>query len=233
MHELIDMHCHYTPRAHDDMGVARVSVFNATGADTWHAAIMAARAGGSIRVAIGIHPWYVSGAPADWDVQMRDILADNPGAMVGEIGLDGKYDNFELQRALFSAQLQIAAEFGRVATVHCTRAWGAMLEILTHTKLPPAVILHRCNASADIIKQLNKIGNFYISCSGDGSMRTRCAIAAADTDKILIESDTDTAAMAPEILQRAVQQIADIRGITADMAANITTNNAKRILQNG
>ena len=233
MRELIDMHCHYIPRAHDDMGVTRVSVFNATRADEWRDAIAAVGNGAPIRVAIGIHPWYVSGAPDDWDVQMRDVLADNPGAMVGEIGLDGGHADFELQRALFSAQLQIATEFERAAFVHCVGAWGAMLEILMNTKLPPAVILHRCNASVDIIKQLNKIGNFYISCSGDGSMRTRRAIAAADTDKILIESDTDTAAMAPEILQRAVRQIADIRGITADMAANITTNNAKRILQNG
>lgn len=118
---------------------------------------------------LGIHPWRSDSVRTGWQdrlVRMAEGFARFGG--IGEIGLDKSCPvDFSVQAALFSAQLQLAAEHGWPVAVHCVRAWGPLVETLTrfsqNQKLPRTMV-HAYNGSTETMKQLTGLG-CYISFS--------------------------------------------------------------------
>ena len=120
-----DAHCHiFTAPTNEIVG----QICNATTVDNW--AELCRIADNRTRVCIGIHPWHIDSAPADWTDRMRKILGSNPQIMVGEIGIDKYHPNIDKQIELFTTQLEMAAELGRPAHLHIVGAWDKLLHIL-------------------------------------------------------------------------------------------------------
>ncbi|RUS13745.1 hypothetical protein BC937DRAFT_94839 [Endogone sp. FLAS-F59071] len=86
---------------------------------------------------------------ATWSAQLRENLLSYPYALVGEVGLDRSARLLppgaelwtgviptsvqctqEHQLKILDAQLQMAWEMGRAASVHCVQAYGGLLELL-------------------------------------------------------------------------------------------------------
>jgi Tat protein secretion system quality control protein TatD with DNase activity len=76
-----------------------------------------------------------------WLRRLRCLLLQHPGCLVGEIGLckqarflrtyrGGKAEALRLQRLAFEAQLRVACELGRAASVHCVNQHGVLLQVL-------------------------------------------------------------------------------------------------------
>lgn len=87
---------------------------------------------------VGIHPWRAHAASPGWLDRLETVLVQHarhraPGFLVGEIGLDkaartpetGRCE-YAAQKAVFAAQLQLAAKLGRPISVHCVKAAGTM-----------------------------------------------------------------------------------------------------------
>ncbi len=138
-------------------GLSAMAV-NGSGVEDWPAVAALARAHPGVVIPnFGVHPWYAREQPDDWVDRLRYWLVEFPGAGVGEIGLDRWKPGlaWEGQREVFEAQLRLAAELDRPASVHCLQAWGPLTESLEQTPRPSrGILLHSYSGSAELLPRL-------------------------------------------------------------------------------
>jgi Tat protein secretion system quality control protein TatD with DNase activity len=134
-------------------------------------------------------PLAVAIARGDWLERLRELLLEHPGCLVGEIGLcrqarfvrsyeGGKAEALGLQREVFRAQLLLACQLRRSASVHCVNQHNVLLEVLQSLverlltnqqgqqqeagpesgppalHLPPAIALHSFTGTSNQVRQL-------------------------------------------------------------------------------
>ncbi len=185
MLNFFDAHCHLTDtNIPKHMGC----INNAAQMSEWEPVINSARHP-NIFGAIGIHPWYVSELPSDWDAQMYQLLRDNPDLMVGEIGLHKGRTDIETQTSVFVRQLEIAAELNRGIHVHCVGTWDKMRKILDTLgpKRPPFILFHRFSGPISDIANIAERYNAFFSYQGDTDVGR---ILNTPRNRILVESDS-------------------------------------------
>ena len=143
----------------------------------------------------GCHPWYLDKRTPDWLTKLRRHLDTTPGAGVGEIGLDRWKPDLPYagQEEAFLAQLTLATELDRPASIHCLKAWGRMLELLQAGPRPAVgFLLHSYGGPAELIEPLARLGA-YFSFPGyfllDRKTRQRESFRAVPPDRLLLETD--------------------------------------------
>ncbi len=228
-------------------GVRRI-VVNGTSPRDWDAVAALAARTAAVAPAFGVHPWFPDGLPADWLDDLARRLAADPAATVGEIGLDTAVEprDDRLQEAVFLAQLRLARDLRRPATLHCRRAWGRMLELLRAAGPHPAgLVLHSYGGGADLVPQLAAL-NACFSFSGTitytRNTRSAAAARAVPPDRLLAETDAPDLPPAgaptgpaggpanePANLPLVVAAIARARGVPMASAAALTSANAARL----
>lgn len=232
MEHFVDAHCHFNRDAFADYAGAGRFICNAVTMDDWEPLAAVARADARISVALGVHPWHVMGNTAEWTDTLRQMLAANPHAAVGEIGLDATRDNPDAQCNAFTAQYLIAADMGRAVHIHCVRAWDKMLHLLKTLPRPPVIVAHRFSGNTDILRALCAMSdNIYFSYRDVSVPRTRDAVAETPVHRILVE--TDGFAPAPAAIAHTISDIAQIRGMSAADMADIIYDNSLRVINNG
>jgi TatD DNase family protein len=200
-----DAHCHIFSAPADNIAG---QVCNATTAADWEK--LTKIADDRTRVCIGIHPWHIDSAPADWADRMRKILGSNPQIMVGEIGIDKYHPDIDRQIEFFAQQIAIAIEMNRPVHLHCVGAWDKVLHILKGHRPRIPIIAHAFGGNAAIMTTLAEY-NTYFSYGARGD-HVADTTKIAPVDKILVESDSDTPTAQAEILATATREIAKLRG---------------------
>lgn len=120
---------------------------------------------------LGIHPWYADSATPGWDTRLHDtLLSCKYGAGVGETGLDkARPADFNNQIVLFKTHLEIAFSLNLPITIHCSRCWGKLIDILesfsAKNKLP-ATMIHSFTGSLESMQRLVDIGCYISYSSG-------------------------------------------------------------------
>jgi TatD DNase family protein len=182
-------------------------VVNGTSESDWGAVLKLARERSGIIPAIGIHPWFVKERKADWLENFKKTLDANPGCVIGEIGLDKWIEGYDLpqQEEVFRAQLGVAAERGLPMAIHCLKAWGRLLEILSSNARPGCgFLLHSYGAAAELVEPLSKLGA-YFSVSGYFALprkrRQFEVFRKVPLERLLIETDAPDMCL-PEDLDR-------------------------------
>ncbi|MBI5770533.1 MAG: TatD family hydrolase [Verrucomicrobia bacterium] len=157
----------------------------------------------------GLHPWDAGNRTPAWLDTLRTRLIAEPASHVGEIGLDRwiiddlrpddprlaglRVASLDEQAEVFRAQLALAAELGRAASLHCLRAIGPLHEILRTAKLPArGFLLHAYSGPLELVRPLAGLGA-YFSYNGH-FLRARHAaksrvFAAVPPDRLLVETD--------------------------------------------
>jgi TatD DNase family protein len=210
--------------------------------------------------AYGIHPMYVERtAPSDLDV-LREYLALPETVAVGEIGLDFFIDNpdRERQEFYFSEQLKLAREFDLPVLLHIRRAQEVVLKHLrkfygrggppTSLRTGPSTglstgIAHAFNGSRQQADEFIRLG-FKLGFGGamtyDRATRLRELAATLPADSIVLETDAPDMPPSflergqpnkPEYLPRIAQTLAELRGISLEDVARITTENVWSVFQ--
>ncbi len=186
-------------------------------------------------VAYGVHPWHAAAAAPGWDARLCDILTQNPGAMVGEIGLDKLRPDFDIQCAAFRRALEIAHDMARTAHIHCVRAWDVMLAEIARTP-PPVIVMHGFYASPEIVSSLLRRGNVYFSYGPavlrHATPRMAACIRATPDDRFLAESDA-TPAESASLMPSVVRTIAQIKSIDNKTMSDIIYSNSLQVISNG
>lgn len=164
---------------------------------------------------------------------------------IGEIGLDYHYDNSprEIQRDVFMQQLHYAKEVDLPVVIHSREAKKDTLEIIRKSGVNKGV-LHCFSGDREMAEKAMAIG-FYISLAGPvtfkNAKKPKEIVKAIPDDYLLIE--TDAPYLSPEpfrgkrnepsYLIHTARAIAEMRGITIEDLARITTLNAKRLFKIG
>ncbi len=193
-----DSHCHLQYEgvpadAIDRAVLAGVTYMICIGTDTEQsaAAIAIARSHpGRVGATVGLHPH-------DAKLQVDSIipLFDAPEVVaVGECGLDYHYDHSPrpVQRDVFAAQIDLAAERGLALVVHTRDAWDDTFEILLAGPRVP-IVFHCFSGGPAEARRALDLGA-WLSFSGIVTFKSagdlRAAAALAPSDRILVETDS-------------------------------------------
>lgn len=202
----------------------------------------------------GLHPWYLDSRADRWEERLEKRLASGPGA-VGEVGLDRwmRSPDFEAQREVLKIHLRLAAKYERPITIHCLRAWGALLEILAGMPRPSCgFLLHAYGGPVEMVPQFEGLGayfSFSASFLASGKERKLEPFRSIPAERLLIE--TDAPAMPPPSerlafrlpesdgpplnhpgnLAVALQGLAEVRGAPAAEIARLTRDNFSRLFR--
>jgi Tat protein secretion system quality control protein TatD with DNase activity len=131
----------------------------------------------------GVHPWFLHElTEQDWDlmepsnlpqwiVDLEQIITSTPGAIVGEIGLDGFHYDFvtkelvspmDQQVQAFRLQMELAGRINKPVSVHGVQCFQQLMEVLaqlkkSRTKLPPKIYFHAFGGKAGTVDQLTAL----------------------------------------------------------------------------
>ena len=163
---------------------------------------------------------------------------------IGEIGLDYYWnkENKELQKQLFTKQIEIANELKLPIVIHTREAVMDTIETIKKHKVIKTGVFHCCPLNRELIKEALKL-NYYISFAGPvtfkNSKNADEIIKLVPNDKILIE--TDSPYLSPEPLRGRrndprnvkyiAQETANVKGISLEEIAQITKNNARKLFE--
>lgn len=184
------------------LGITRL-VVNGTHPGDWESVARLASQVPEVIPCYGLHPWKVGSEPDEWLGELERRLQADPGAGVGEIGLDRWIKNFDFdrQREVFLAQLALAGSLGRPVTIHCLQAWGSLAEVLETAPRPGRFLLHSYGGPVEMIDRFVSLGAFF-SISGyfflPGKESKLAAFDRVPRNRLLVETDAPDMAPPPE-----------------------------------
>lgn len=198
-----------------------------------------------IYCSVGIHPHEAKDVTDQTYSLLKELVQKKKVIAVGETGLDYHYDHSprELQRAVFRKQLELADETGLPVIIHSRQADADTLKIVRESGISQGVF-HCFSGDADMAEQVMAMG-FYISIAGPVTFKKALGLQEVarmiSDDYLLIE--TDAPYLAPEpfrgrrnepaYMLNTAKKIADLRGISLQDLARITTLNARRLFNIG
>ncbi len=178
-----------------EVGVERMVVNGSCVADWSAVEALACTYPRMVLPSFGIHPWEAPGVSRNYLEWLTDLLDRWPHAGVGEIGIDRWKPDlpYEGQEAVFIAQLRLAAERNRPASIHGLRAWGRLLELLrAHPRPARGFLLHSYGGPAEMVGDFTELGA-YFSFPGSflqpGATRKHAAFLRVPLDRLLMETD--------------------------------------------
>jgi TatD DNase family protein len=199
-----------------------------------------------IYAAVGVHPHDAKDASDDVLELIYNLAKTKKKVVaVGEIGLDYYRDLSprDVQKRVFSHQIALAKELDLPIVVHDRDAHGDVLKILKEERAGRVGgILHCFSGSREMAEECIKMG-FYISFAGPitySNARRLVEVARyVPLDRFLVE--TDCPYLTPEpyrgkrnepaYVKLVAQKAAEIKGITFEELAKITTANAKEVFR--
>ena len=191
----------------------------------------------------GVHPWETLDRtldPAAVVADLREKLAANPQAGVGEIGLDRLKEReiSSLMRAVFEVQLRLALELGRPVVLHGAKCWGQVVKTIRNLELGirnggGLFLFHGFSRSDGLIPDIVALGG-YISVGpavlNDHAVNYRELVKKFPLDRLLLETDrTEQSAAECPPLADILAKTAELRRMSVDDLERQTDANALRL----
>lgn len=191
---------------------------------------------------LGLYPGSVD---SNWKDELAELEKWRRDGIVaiGEIGLDYHWSTEfrKEQQEAFRTQLELASEWDLPVNIHlrdATEDFFRIIEDCRHLNLRGN--LHAFSASAEIFKRLNHSGDWYVGIGGVLTFKKagiQKSILEIPMDRILLETDSPYLAPTPHRGERNESSmipiiaafLAELKGLTSEEVATITTNNAKQL----
>lgn len=194
---------------------------------------------------IGLHPFFLDQHQDQIDLNaLTAELARPEGGWVavGECGLDLAIPDpqFERQRQLLVAQLELADQFHLPVILHCRKALDQLLKILRAVRPAAGGVVHAFSGSVQQAEQLFDLG-FRLGIGGaltyPRAQRLRRVAVAMPLDALLLETDAPDMPLCgfqgqpnrPARLRRVAEQLAELRAEPLAEVAAQTSANARRL----
>lgn len=252
---LIETHCHLdylkqdsteviVAQAHDH-GIAKIITI-AVEPDNLATVLGLVNAHETVYGTQGVHPHSADsytdsvGAAIAQGAQHPKILA------IGEIGLDYHYDNSPRaqQRRAFTAQLDIALATDLPIVVHTRDADADTMAIFKeYSGRGLRGVIHSFTSSPELAAFCVEEG-FYLGFNGIVSFNkadnVRAVLAQTPLERVLLETDAPYLTPvpfrgkenAPFYLPWVAQKVAEVKGVSVNEVAEVTTANAQRLFFN-
>ncbi|HEY0721065.1 MAG TPA: TatD family hydrolase [Gammaproteobacteria bacterium] len=250
---LIDTHCHldvaeFAADRLEVLGRARRAgvagqVIPAIHAAGWPALMALCQAEAGLYPALGMHPIYLAQHRPEHLDELRALIERERPVAIGEIGLDYFVEELDRdgQQQLFEAQLRIARDYQLPVVLHVRKAHDQVLAALRRIRVPGG-IAHAFNGSAQQAQQYMELGfkfGFGGTVTYDRALNIRRLVVELPLDALVLETDAPDIPLAsrrgernsPEYLPEVAQAIAQLRGISIDEVARVTTANAEQLLE--
>lgn len=196
-----------------------------------------------IYASIGIHPEEINENTYKEDIDnLRKLIKENKKIVaIGEIGLDYYWnkENKELQKEVFTKQIELANELNLPIIIHTRDAIQDMVDIIRSGIFKVKAVLHCCPFNIELVKA-GLENNFYIAfggtCTFKNSKNADEIINKVPIENILIETDSPYLSPEPKRgtrndsrnLEYVVKKISQVKGLTCEKVAEVTFDNAKK-----
>ncbi len=247
---IFDTHSHYMDHAFDEdretllasmpsLGVSRILLAGCDPQDS-ASCLQLAEQYDYVWASAGVHPGCIDDLAPDWLETIRHLAKSEKVRAIGEIGLDYHYEGYDIdkQKAVFTAQLELAAELDLPVILHIREAMGDAMEILR--KYRPKGVMHCYSGSAETAKELIAMG-MYISFTGvltfKNARRALEALEVIPMDRLMLETDCPYMAPVPHRSKRCdssmiaytAAKAAEIKGLDTQVLINQCTENGCRL----
>lgn len=192
---------------------------------------------------IGWHPTDAGTYSDGVETRLREWLQGERVVGVGETGLDYYWDTapHDVQKEVFARQIALSKEVNKPFIVHNRDATEDVYEVIKSERVGPAQgVMHSFNLGPEWAKRFLDLG-MYISFSGVLTFKNTSEIRETakyvPLDRILVETDAPYLAPEPKRGRRnepgytryVAECLAEVRGISLEEIAEITTKNAHRL----
>lgn len=199
---------------------------------------------GFVYPALGWHPWNLKEAEIEKEVDFIKVNIYKAVA-VGEIGLDyhkrvREGANKELQKRVLRELLKIAKDNDKPACIHSRYAWRDALDLVEESGLKKAVF-HWYTGTSSVLRDIIDSG-YYISVTPAVAYHEehRRAVKETPVQQLLLETDCPVTyargregefKATPADAVRSLKGAAEIKGISEQALAEVTTENAERLFR--
>ena len=208
----------------------------------WGKALDIAHSYPSIYAILGVHPHNAKEIDHETYSTLRKLCQDEKVKAYGEIGLDffRNHSPRDVQLKRFREQIGLAKELGLPMVVHDREAHKETMEILKSEKAEQCGgIIHCFSGDYEMAKVCIDLG-FYISVSGSITFKNaegfREMVKRIPLEVLLVE--TDAPFLTPEpfrgkrnepaYVQYTARKMADVKKVSFEKVAEVTTENALR-----
>ena len=244
-----DTHAHYDDVAFDDDLDATLHAVKAAGVDfildpgcSLKSTLKAEKLANTYRFlyfAAGVHPSDAEDLPLDYLDTIEKAAGNRKCLAIGEIGLDYYWEpvHKEEQKIAFASQLELAIDLNKPVIIHDREAHGDSLAMIKSYKGIRGVF-HCFSGSKEMAEELLMLG-FYLGFDGPitykNNKKAEEVLSVCPLDRILIETDSPYLSPVPNRGKRndsrnllyIAEKIAQIKGVSLEEIAQITTRNAK------
>ncbi len=190
-----------------------------------------------VSVSCGVHPLHQEDA-CDYQ-ELLDTARHPKVVAIGETGLDYFYsaDSKEVQIQSFIDHIRVANELNKPLIIHTRDARQDTIDLLkAHKAEHTKGVLHCFTESLEMAQQAIELG-FYISISGIVTFKTATelqdVVRNIPLERLLIETDSPWLAPVPYrgkanqpgYVVEVAEFIADLKGISVEELARVTTEN--------
>ena len=207
---------------------------------------LARRHRGVCRFCIGLHPTEFSAQ--NFDEEMEKVLRaaylyKEEMAAVGEIGLDYYWSRelADLQKKAFREQILLADALGKPILIHCRQAMEDTLNILQKTATDATRgIFHAYGGSVESYREIKKTGRFFLGIGGVVTFKNAGlarVVEEVPLEDLVLETDAPYLTPVPHrgtrnesaYLPLIAAKIAEIKGISVEKVAEVTSRNASSL----
>ena len=209
---------------------------------TSHDAIALAESHEGLYATVGVHPHDAEDFGEKTIEAFRKLASHSKVIALGEMGLDyyRSLTPIALQKTAFERQLDLAEELNFPVVIHNREAYHDILPILKARSSRTRGVMHCFSGDVNIMRQTVDLG-FYIGIGGPVTYRKANDLQniarEVPTDHLLVETDCPWLAPQfrrgkrnePAYIRSTAEKIAELRGVSLDEIAEITTRNFERL----
>ena len=194
-----------------------------------------------IYATVGVHPHDATDLDQNSLDVMKDLSKADKVVAVGETGLDFHYDNSprDKQKEAFQQQINLAQEIDLPLVIHSREADQETMKIIKENQIDNG-IWHCFASNKEMAEQALEMG-LYIAFGGiltfNNAKNLQNLIKDLPLDKLLLETDSPFLTPdpyrgkrnEPAYVKYVAQKIADIKQVSLEKVAEITTKNAETV----
>lgn len=250
---LVDSHCHIdTARFNADReaviaaafegGVTRMVDPGVDLASSEHALGLAKAHAGVIFASVGTHPHDATTYTGEVGARYREMAKEPEVVAIGEFGLDyfRMLSPRDVQRAVFVAHLELARECDLPCIIHVRDSHDDVLDLLRAHGQGLRGVFHCFSGDAAQAEECLAFEGFMLSFAGPLTRQGNAlpdVARLAPLERVLVETDSPYLVPQPLKARRneplfvkyVAEKLAEIRAMTLEEIARVTTANATRL----
>ncbi len=192
---------------------------------------------------MGIHPCSINENYLDELNLVEQWLSKRKFVAIGEIGIDLYWDKtfFSQQQDAFRKQIQLAKKYNLPYVIHSRNSFNEVMEIVSEFKNDNLKAIFHCfSGNVEQAEQVIASGNFKLGIGGVVTFKNSGldkVVEAIDLKHLVLETDAPYLAPVPHRGKRndpnylilVAKKIAEIKGVSLEEVAAITTQNSLEV----